>query len=37
MKITFASPEDLQAAEPEISEILARFDGSFFSVNAGQA
>ena len=37
MKITFNSPEDLQAAEPDISAILDRFPGSFFSVSAGQA
>lgn len=37
MKITFASAEDLQAAENEIAEIVNRFDGAFFSIKAGEA
>jgi hypothetical protein len=37
MKITFDSPEQLQAAEIEIQEILDRkYPGSYFSVSAGE-
>ena len=37
MKITFDSPEQLQAAEIEIQELLDRkYPGAFFSVSAGE-
>jgi hypothetical protein len=37
MKITFASPEQLQEAEIDIQEILDRkYPGSFFSISAGE-
>lgn len=37
MKITFDSPEQLQAAEIEIQEMLDRkYPGSYFSVSAGE-
>lgn len=37
MKITFESPEQLQAAEIDIQELLDRkYDGAYFSVSAGE-
>ena len=37
MKITFASPEQLQKAEIDIQELLDRkYQGAFFSVSAGE-
>lgn len=37
MKITFASPEQLQAAEIDIQELLDRkYKGAYFSVSAGE-
>jgi len=38
MKITFKSPEQLQAAEVDIQELLDRkYKGAYFSVSAGEA
>ena len=37
MKITFTSPEQLQKAEIDITEILSRkYEGAYFSVSAGE-
>lgn len=37
MKITFESPEQLQAAEIDIQELIDRkYEGAFFSVSAGE-
>lgn len=36
MKITFANPEQLQDALPTIEELLKKYQGSFFSVSAGE-
>jgi hypothetical protein len=37
MKITFASPEQLQVAEIDIQELLDRkYKGAYFSVSAGE-
>ena len=37
MKITFKSPEQLQSAEIDITELLDRkYEGAFFSVSAGE-
>lgn len=36
LKATFETPEQLQKAEPEIAEIIARFDGAFYSISAGE-
>jgi hypothetical protein len=37
MKITFTTPEQLQAAEVDIQELLDRkYKGAYFSVSAGE-
>lgn len=36
MKITFSSPEQLEKAKQEIEELLKKYEGSFYSVSAGE-
>ena len=37
LKVTFKDVDDLQSAEPKISEIIAHYVGAYYSISAGEA